>query len=224
MKTKDLRQNILHVLASSKHGLNLNSIVSALHCSRTTAMKYLHALKAENRIKDLELGHYHIWLYNESKTDFDFNRIFTIFNSLLKNLQGIAVSPAQVKDLGKLIAKDIDFSNDLPTEVTSQSKAPNSLTDIAELLKCVMDKMCKPYDDYEWEPSMIRSEKAEIILRLKGSKFIDTAPYYFYLLAGFFENELTRHISGTVNVLQISPSNKLVDFAFDFNDFPIHGL
>ncbi len=223
MRKKDVTDTILELLRQSRFGLNLKTITEKLECSRTTVTKYLNQLEQEGLIIDRQIGQYKVWIHrdaffagNEMKLPAN-SFLFSLFASMLRNMEEVGIKSKDVKELGKKIAKDFNFSEYLDNQYLQPTETLPDLAEIADRLMRVIDSICKIYDAYEWQPPIVRPKKWEIILRLHGSALITLAPYHFYLISGFFEHEMNKYVGGHVDVIQIQEKEKIVDFQFELD-------
>lgn len=233
---EDTEQEILEILNRERFGLNIQILSEKLGYSRNTITKYLKILEDQGKVFCREIGQNYIWIHKDvyydkiDKTNPISSLIFSIYTALMKNIEKIDVPPKKVKELGKYIAEDFNFSDYIDRSYLKISKEISDSMEIADLLMKIIDSICKFYDDYTWSSPIIIKDRTIIILRMHNSDLIES-PNHFYLISGFIEYEMNKQINefnrtikelknpieGNVEIVQINEEKKIVDFQFEFN-------
>jgi DNA-binding transcriptional ArsR family regulator len=232
---EDTEQEILEILKRERFGLNIQILSEKLGYSRNTITKYLKILEDKEKVICREIGQNFIWIHKDvyydkiDKTNPISSLIFSIYTAMMKNIEKIDVSTKKVKDLGKYIAEEFNFSDYIDKSYLQISNAISDSMEIADLFMKIIDSICKFYDEYSWSSPIIVKDKSIIILRMHNSDLIDT-PNHFYLISGFIEYEMNKQINefnrkikelknpikGNVDIVQINKEKKIVDFQFEF--------
>lgn len=220
MKKKSIDSKILELLHRSRFGLNVKHISEELEHSRTTILKYLRKLKEKALVYEREFGQSKLWIHKDiihgkPKNDNPLGSLlFSIYSSMLKHMEEDLESE-YIKDLGKKIAGDFDFSTLFNLHSQEEKNNIRALDSIANILMTTIDSICQLYDNYDWRPPVFLKDKNIIIIRMHDSDLIDLAHYHFYLLSGLIEYEMSKYVDCSVNVTQIDEKEKIVDFQFE---------
>ncbi|MCP4761594.1 MAG: hypothetical protein GY870_07420 [archaeon] len=223
VKSKDLQKEILEFLRESDLGMSLTKIAEKIESHRTTAKKYLTQLEGENKVFKQNVGVYKLW-FHKKKIDEEEDKKKSLsqfyeplYYSLLKNFKKVSISNDQIKELGKLMSKDLNLS-DPSVENQIRSKGEKSpLENIAEFTKDALNYVLKTFDNCTWDEYIITNTDT-ILLRMKNSTFSEF-PSHFYLLSGIVEVEMREIIKKylknktvSFNVFYINEKEKFVDF------------
>ena len=210
----DIKSEILDLLKKSHMGLSIRNISKELNRSRTTITKYLKQLSKERLVIDQKIGQYRVWISKDTKLDVNDSLVYSINNSILKNLTKLNMNKKDIKELGKFVAKDFNFSNYLDnSHLVIASKMPKP-KEVADGLMKIIDSICLVFDNYSWHPPIIKEDFSVIIIRMYDSNLISN-PNYFHLISGFIEQEMNKYVKSKVNVIQVKEKEKIVDFQFE---------
>ena len=233
---RDIKQQILELLKTAAFGRNVKFIAEKLDLSRTTVGKYLSILEQEGEVYDLEVGQYHVFLHKDvykGKSKIN-NPLTAVSYALYKSmLRGMAkdLDSKYIKKLGAAISEDFNFTealniknmDELLPQIDFKKMDFNA---IATLIMEIIDVFFKVFDEYSWDSPTIMEDKGIIVIRMINSELIRDAPYHFHLISGLIEAEMNRGIqkvlksspmNAKVDVLQILPEKKIIDFKLEFD-------
>ncbi|MHA1647562.1 MAG: HTH domain-containing protein [Promethearchaeota archaeon] len=228
-----LQDDILNLLKDAKFGLSVSKLAQQLNASRTTISKYLKILEEERKVSVQDIGQYKLWYqtekYHQNKLRREALSTFyePFYRSLLRNFSQFIKKPEDLKELGKVIAKDLNFSELTDSIVSQQNLTPlpenkeeiakihPKLPLMAQYIMNIIDSLFSTFDNYEWEPPVILREQNIIILRMKNSEYTSLTAH-FQIFAGIIEQEMSKYIEACVTLNQIQPQNQIVDIQFQF--------
>ena len=213
-RKNNIKNEIIQLLKNSYMGLSIRNISKKLNHSRITITKYLKILKKERLIIDQKVGQYRVWFFKD-KNNLNINNslIYLINNSILKNLTSFNLKKKDIKELGKSVAKEFNFSDYIDIDIENIEKPPSS-KEMADRLMKIIDSICLLYDNYTWHPPILKEDLSVIVIRMFNSNLISN-PNHFHLISGFIEYEINKYVKSEVNVIQIQENEKIVDFQFE---------
>ncbi|NHI93547.1 MAG: ArsR family transcriptional regulator [Candidatus Lokiarchaeota archaeon] len=228
----EIKTKILELLKNSHLGLSIRSISERLNHSRTTVTKYLKILEEEDLISEHQISQYKVWILKDNLLLEKRNYlIFSIVNSILKNLTKLDLKKDDIKNLGKLVATEMNFQDFIDVSIINKFRNKIKKGDfpkpeeLANGILEIIDSIISLYDDYTWDRPPIINKDGSITIRMRNSDLISN-PNHYYLISGFIEYEMQEEIQKTqfntqtkvnVNVIQILEKEKIVDFLFELN-------
>jgi DNA-binding transcriptional regulator YhcF (GntR family) len=225
VKSKNISEELLTVLANSKLGMSISKMAQQLQCSRATISKYLTKLESDKKVFVQNIGQYKLWLHranymeNKAKNDSLTNFYKPLYNSIIKNLPQLGLKEEKLKHLGKLIAKDLNFSEItqellLDPGLQKMNADPSNINSMTKNIMRIIDMLCQSFDKYTWKPPIILNKDSIFVLRMENSEYIHL-PSHFHMLAGIIEKEMDIFQSVKVSISQILTDEKIVDFKFE---------
>lgn len=233
MVKASLQDEIIDLLYKTRYGLSVSKLAQQLGASRTTIAKYLKILEDEDKAFVQDIGQYKLWHqkenYLKNKTRREALSTFyePFYLSVLRNIPQFIQNPADLKELGKVMAKDLNFS-EMTDNLLLHQQMPSSPLDlegnpktflplqlISQKIMSIIDSILTTFDTYQWAPPVIVEEQGLVILRMENSEY-HSLPAHFQIFSGIIEEEMSKYISVSVKILQIDPQNNIVDIKFQF--------
>jgi biotin operon repressor len=233
MVKTSLQDDILKLLQDARYGLSISKMAQKLEASRTTITKYLKILEDEGKAFVQDIGQYKLWYqkekYLQNKTRREALSTFyePFYLSLLQNIPKFIKNPENLKELGKVMAKDLNFSDMTDIMVSQQfkqtsllnlTKLPNVIPPLqfmAQKIMTIMNSILTTFDNYHWAAPVILEEQNILILRMENSEYL-SLPAHFHIFSGIMEEEMSKYINVRVQIHQIHPQNNIVDIKFQF--------
>ncbi|UYP46926.1 hypothetical protein NEF87_003211 [Candidatus Lokiarchaeum ossiferum] len=233
MVKASLQDEIVHLLQETRYGLSVSKLAHQLGASRTTISKYLKILEDEDKAFVQDIGQYKLWhqkeKYLKNKTRREALSTFyePFYLSMLRNIPQFIQNPSDLKELGKVMANDLNFSEMTDIMVNQQQTQsspikPNEnptkffpLEFLSHKIMNIIDSILTTFDSYQWSTPVILEEQRLLILRMKNSEYL-SLPAHFQIFSGIIEEEMSKYIPVKVSIHQIDPQNNIVDIKFQF--------
>lgn len=227
----EIKNEILELLKNSHLGLSIRNISDQLNRSRTTITKYLKILEDEDVVSERQISQYKVWILKDNlNLDKRNSLIFAIVDSILRNLSNLDLKKDDIKNLGKMVANEMDFADFIDNSILKEfrdlikiGKFPKP-EKIANGILDIIDSVISLYDNYEWDRPPIIHKDGSITIRMRNSELMSNQNHY-YFISGFIEYAMEQEIQktpfgkqiiGKVSVVQILEKEKIVDFLFEF--------
>ncbi len=233
MVKTSLQDDIIQLLQQTKYGLSVSKLSQKLEASRTTVSKYLKILEEEGKAFVQDIGQYKLWhekekfLQNKARREALSTFYEPFYLSMLRNIPQFIQKPEDLKELGKVMAKDLNFSEmtdvmvtqqpefAIPTKLEANSQKQPPLEFMAQIIMSITDSILTTFDTYQWATPVILEEQGILILRMKNSGYL-SLPAHFQLFSGIIEEEMSKYVKVGVFINQINLATNIVDIKFQF--------
>ena len=233
MVKASLQDEIVNLLQETRYGLSVSKLAQKLGASRTTISKYLKILEDEDKAFVQDIGQYKLWhqkekyLQNKSRREALSTFYEPFYLSMLRNIPQFIQDPEGLKELGKVMAKDLNFSEMTDVMITQQqiptsapildgnTKSNLPLPFMSQKIMDIIDSILTTFDTYSWTAPIILEDQGLMILRMENSEYL-SLPAHFQIFSGIIEEEMNKYIKVSVIIHQIDPVNNIVDIKFQF--------